>query len=245
MTERSPRTKLHVDADGVRTVEGPGVRTGVWLLALAIMLVGLAVIVLLRPLMNQSQTLATQAASSGTMANPPAPRLTPAPPKVLQRAAAPVDVPPPPDHPAPMPATESAPVAPQAGPVYDATPPPTPEDEAADASANEPSGIAVFPPRGTKPIKRGVIVPEGFELPPGYVRHYQTTDDGRMLPPILMFHPDYQPLDERGQPIPLPEDRVVPPDMAPPGMPVQTLDDPDNAPGLPGGRARASSQEGR
>ncbi len=129
----------------------------------------------------------------------------------------------------------------QAGPVYDATPPATPEDEAADASANQPSGIAVFPPPGTKPIKRGIIVPENFELPPGYVRHYQTTDDGRMLPPILMFHPDYQPLDERGEPIPLPEDRVVPPEMAPPGMPVQTLDDPDNAPPAPGGRTRVST----
>ncbi len=129
----------------------------------------------------------------------------------------------------------------QAGPVYDATPPATPEDEAAVASANQPSGIAVFPPPGTKPIKRGIIVPENFELPPGYVRHYQTTDDGRMLPPILMFHPDYQPLDERGEPIPLPEDRVVPPEMAPPGMPVQTLDDPDNAPPAPGGRTRVST----
>ena len=41
-----------------------------------------------------------------------------------------------------------------------------------------PTGIALFPPLGTDPIKRGIVVPEGFELPPGYVRHYQTTDDG-------------------------------------------------------------------
>jgi hypothetical protein len=41
-----------------------------------------------------------------------------------------------------------------------------------------PSGIALFPPPGTKPIKQGVLVPEDFELPPGYVRHYQATDDG-------------------------------------------------------------------
>lgn len=93
----------------------------------------------------------------------------------------------------------------------------------------ERAGLAVFPPPGTKPIKRGIIVPEGFELPPGYVRHYQTTDDGRRLPPILMFHPDYELVDAQGNPVPVPEDRVVPPEMAPPGLPVQTLDDPEHA----------------
>ena len=89
----------------------------------------------------------------------------------------------------------------------------------------ERAGIAVFPPPGTKPIKRGIIVPDGFELPEGYVRHYQTTDDGRRLPPILMFHPDYEGVDAAGNPIALPEDRIVPPEMAPPGMPIERLED--------------------
>jgi hypothetical protein len=80
------------------------------------------------------------------------------------------------------------------------------------------TGIAAFPPPGTDPPKRGVVVPDDFELPPGYVRHYQTTDDGQQLPAILMFHPDFQPVDDRGRPIPLPEDRVVPPELAPPGL---------------------------
>ena len=96
----------------------------------------------------------------------------------------------------------------------------------AGAEAAEPeqkTGINLFPPPGTDPPKAGIIVPDGYELPPGYVRHYQTTDDGQQLPPILMFHPDFQPVDERGQPIPLPEDRVVPPDMAPPGLPHDVL----------------------
>jgi hypothetical protein len=92
----------------------------------------------------------------------------------------------------------------------------------------EHAGLEAFPPPGTKPIKRGLVVPDDVELPAGYVRHYQTTDDGRRLPPILMFHPDYQPHDADGNPIPLPEDRVVPPDMAPPGMP-RTVLDPDGA----------------
>ena len=92
----------------------------------------------------------------------------------------------------------------------------------------EHAGIAVFPPPGTKPVKRGIIVPEDFELPEGYVRHYQTTDDGRRLPAILMFHPDFAPVDANGTPIPLPADRIVPPEMAPPGLAPRVLD-PDAA----------------
>ncbi len=86
------------------------------------------------------------------------------------------------------------------------------------------TGMEAFPPPGTKPLKRGIVVPDDYVLPPGYVRHYQTTDDGKQLPPVLMFHPDYQPVDKDGKPIPLPADRVVPPEMAPAGMPVKTLD---------------------
>jgi hypothetical protein len=89
----------------------------------------------------------------------------------------------------------------------------------------EQAGIAAFPPAGTKPIKRGIVVPDDFELPEGYVRHYQTTDDGRPLPPILMFHPDFAGVDENGNPVVVPEDRVVPPELAPPGLRQRTLDE--------------------
>ncbi len=89
----------------------------------------------------------------------------------------------------------------------------------------EHAGIAAFPPPGTKPIKRGLVVPDDFELPEGYVRHYQTTDDGRRLPPILMFHPDFAGVDENGNPLAVPEDRIVPPELAPPGLPRRTLDE--------------------
>ena len=84
-------------------------------------------------------------------------------------------------------------------------------------------GIGAFPPPGTDPPKAGVIVPDGVELPEGYVRHYQTTDDGQPLPPILMFHPDYTFTDEQGNPVAIPPDRVVPPELVPPGIPVQML----------------------
>ncbi|WP_224240836.1 hypothetical protein [Hyalangium gracile] len=88
----------------------------------------------------------------------------------------------------------------------------------------EPTGLMVFPPPGTDPLKKGIVVPEDFELPPGYVRHYQTTDEGERLPAILMFSPDGPPLDANGQPMKVTENGIVPPEMAPPGMPIQMLD---------------------
>jgi hypothetical protein len=86
-----------------------------------------------------------------------------------------------------------------------------------------PSGIGLYPPPGTDPTKIGIVVPEDFPLPEGYLRHYQVTDDGQSMPAILMFHPDYVLLDERGAPVPLPADRVVPPGLAPPGLPIEML----------------------
>jgi hypothetical protein len=96
-------------------------------------------------------------------------------------------------------------------------------------SEDERSGIAAFPPPGTKPLKRGLVVPDDYELPPGYVRHYQATDDGRRVPAILLFHPDFRPVDAEGKPIPMPVDRVVPPELAPPGFPLEQLVVPDES----------------
>ena len=106
---------------------------------------------------------------------------------------------------------------------------PIPVAAAPEPPPGIPTGIALFPAPGTDPLKRGIIVPEGLDLPPGYVRHYQSTDDGQALPAILMFHPDFQPVDAQGQPVPIPKDRVVPPQLAPPGMPVQILEPPDQS----------------
>lgn len=99
--------------------------------------------------------------------------------------------------------------------LYEVTPP------------EERTGIAVFPPPGTDPPKIGIVVPEDFALPEGYLRHHQTTDDGKDLAPILLFHPDYEWVDERGRVIPLPADFVVPPEMAPPGLPIRMLELPE------------------
>jgi len=113
---------------------------------------------------------------------------------------------------------------------------PTPDDarpqvDAADAimalrTQGETEGIAAFGLPGTKPPKSGVIVPEGFQLPEGFVRHYQTTDDGQQLPPILMVDPDYELVDANGKPVTM-SDGVVPQELVPPGMPVQMLEVPE------------------
>ncbi|MFO0592339.1 MAG: hypothetical protein U0441_32640 [Polyangiaceae bacterium] len=100
---------------------------------------------------------------------------------------------------------------------------------APDTAPSAREGIYAFPPPGTKRIKVGLVVPDDFELPPGYVRHYQATDKGEMLAPILMFHPLTPPLDAQGNPVDVPADRVVPADMAPPGLPIEMLRVPENA----------------
>jgi hypothetical protein len=110
-----------------------------------------------------------------------------------------------------------------APPPPESPPPPPP---GAPPPVEGPSGIGLFPAPGTKQIKRGIIVPEGFELPKGYVRHYQTTDDGQRLPAILMYSPYFTPKDGSGVPIQVPEDRIVPPEKAPKGIPIQYLDPP-------------------
>jgi len=85
------------------------------------------------------------------------------------------------------------------------------------------SGLGAFSPPGTRPPLVGLAVPEDFPLPDGYVRHHQATDDGQRIEPILMFAPDRQWVDAAGQPIAIPKDRVVPPELAPPGLPVRRI----------------------
>lgn len=88
-------------------------------------------------------------------------------------------------------------------------------------------GIGAFPPPGTKPPLEGNAVPPDFELPEGYVRHNQVTDDGQDIETILMYSPDYEFFDENGNLIPIPEDRVVPADRIPKGMPVRPVQIPE------------------
>ncbi len=174
---------------------------------------------------------------------PPPPSGSAAPPV---RAPAPVAPPPAPPATAAATAGAAAPVArpssppPTARPVRPASPPAAepPQREDAPFTIGPPddhSGIRAFPPMGTKPVKRGIVVPDDFVLPQGYVRHFQSTDDGQRLPAILMFSPDFVWEDAQGRPVALPEDRVVPPELAPPGLPIEMLEppappDPDRRP---------------
>jgi hypothetical protein len=92
--------------------------------------------------------------------------------------------------------------------------------------SGERGGIAAFNPPGTSPPLVGLAVPEDFALPPGYVRHHQVTDAGEPIEAILMFSPDHVFRDAAGNVIPIPEDRVVPPEMAPPGLPIREIEIP-------------------
>ncbi|WP_200955206.1 hypothetical protein [Pelomonas sp. Root1237] len=85
------------------------------------------------------------------------------------------------------------------------------------------TGLGAFNPPGTRPPIIGLAVPENFELPPGYVRHHQATDDGQRIEPMLMFSPDAQTLVINGRSVAVPADRVVPPELAPPGLPIRRI----------------------
>lgn len=85
------------------------------------------------------------------------------------------------------------------------------------------TGLGAFNPPGTRPPLVGLAVPEGFVLPPGYVRHHQATDDGQRIEPILMFAPDRPFFDANNRLIEVPKDRIVPPELAPPGMPIRRI----------------------
>jgi hypothetical protein len=96
-------------------------------------------------------------------------------------------------------------------------------------------GLGAFSPPGTRPPIVGLAVPEDFVLPEGYVRHYQATDDGQRIEAILMFSPDIAFIDAQGR-VPVPEDRVVTPALAPPGLPIRriVIPAPKAEPGRPG-----------
>lgn len=203
--------------DGVRVVrrEGPGARRGLLYLALAAILVaGVAVWLLSasRPPRDLPDDAAAppaaDAAAMPTNAAADAPASSPA---TVRRVAD---------------ATGNDPM----GDLSDYVPPgevPT-MGEVIDRlhAAGVHTGLGAFQPPGTSPPLVGLAVPEDFPLPEGYVRHYQATDDGQRIEPILMFSPDFQFFDAAGNPVPIPADRVVPPEMAPPGLPIRRIEIP-------------------
>lgn len=202
--------------DGVRVVrrEGPGARRGLLYLALAAILVaGVAVWLLSasRPPRDLPDDAATPPAAEASAMPTNATEDVPAPPAAARRVAD---------------TTGNDPM----GDLSDYVPPgevPT-MGEVIDRlhAAGVRTGLGAFQPPGTSPPLIGLAVPEDFPLPEGYVRHYQATDDGQRIEPILMFSPDFQFFDAAGNPVPIPADRVVPPEMAPPGLPIRRIEIP-------------------
>jgi hypothetical protein len=206
MRPQHPAPERRVDRDGVTHIAPPRSSRGVglWLVGGALVVTVLSIALSAWLLSSDVEVEPLPLAEV-----PPAPVVEP-PPVVAQAPVA---------RPRP-----SAP-APVASPPPEETPAPPSDPE---PPYTGPTGIQLYRP-GTKPLKRGIVVPEGFELPPGFVRHYQSTDNGERVAAILMFHPDYKPTDANGQPIPLPENRVVPAELAPPGLPIEMLQLPEGA----------------
>ncbi|WP_427914438.1 hypothetical protein ACPWT1_05765 [Ramlibacter sp. MMS24-I3-19] len=167
---------------------------------------------------------ATVATASNTVAVAPV-SAAPAPGPVARSAPAAVPS---------APSAPAAPVRPQRDPGGDQTPdladylntgehPPMAEVIDRLHAAGVHTGLGAFSPPGTRPPLVGLVVPEDFVLPDGYVRHHQVTDDGERIEPILMFAPGRQFVDAAGQPIAVPADRVVPPELAPAGLPIRRV----------------------
>jgi hypothetical protein len=240
-TDHAPRP----DPDGIK-VSTSG-RTGravrVWIAAALAVVVAVSVLLATRPAARPVEP--SVAASSGETPPAAAPNR---PVKVLPHV--------PPAAAPPASAPVAAEARPRTEPARDAAgaarPVPVPNDRAAARETAESQGmvadlmrdvaeglrvqggsegIGVYPPKGTDPPKPGIIVPDDFQLPEGYVRYHQVTDDGRRLPPILMFSPDYDFVDADGKPIVLPETGIVPPQMAPPGLAPRMLEIPGEAAG--------------
>lgn len=154
------------------------------------------------------------------------------------REAAAVPVPVPATVPAPMPAKPAPAARAQAKPDPEGDADPTPDLRNYVARGENPtmaqvierlhergihSGLGAFSPPGTSPPLVGLAVPENFALPKGYVRHHQATDDGQRIEAILMFAPGFELLDGAGKPVEMPKDLVVPPELAPPGLPIRRI----------------------
>jgi hypothetical protein len=198
-----------------------------WLLAAAVVLAGGALLWLWGAAPGPEAQPAPAAGPAERPAPAPAAAAAPAVPASLPPTAAPVPAPP-----------SGAPMFTAARPVRDPNGDQTPD--LADyvnpgekptmaevisrlQAAGVTSGLGAFQPPGTRPPLIGLAVPEDFVLPEGYVRHHQATDDGQRIEAILMFSPDHRWVDAAGRPVALPADRVVPPEWAPPGLPIRRI----------------------
>jgi hypothetical protein len=219
------------DGDGVRVIResGPSLRPALVFAALALLAAGLGYWQL-RP----SKMTDAPRHAHGDVVPPPAPAaaINVEPSQPPPRTEAPMTIK------APLPAEPrllpTAPDDARSGDSNDIATyvsPTDPEPTAAELiqalrDSGETGGLAAFNPPGTSPPMVGLAVPEDFPLPAGYVRHHQVTDDGQPIEAILMFAPDYVLRDAAGRVLPIPEDRVVPPELAPPGLALRQIEIP-------------------
>jgi hypothetical protein len=216
------------DGDGVRIIEHParGPRSGVLYLALALILVGCGAGYVL--MSNKTPSDAPSFAANDAAADVPATAATTQSASLQTTAVPRREVTPPPDGQNGLAGRDLSEFIPpgEAPPMGEVI------DQLHKAGIH--SGIGAFPPPGTSPPLIGLAVPEDYVLPEGYVRHYQATDDGQRIEPILMYSPDFDFFDASGKPIKIPQDRVVPPGMAPPGLAIRRIEiPPPLQPGTP------------
>jgi hypothetical protein len=216
------------DADGVRIVD----RSSRWMLGIVLLLVTIALVLAGIRWWTQKPMAAPQPRVVGTAVEPSVPA-----PSLPQTAPAPAP-------PASEPISPRSPlVSPNpadwrtgdANDIATYVSPGDPEPTAGELiqalrASGETGGIAAFNPPGTSPPLVGLAVPPDFPLPEGYVRHHQVTDEGEPIEPILMFSPDYVFRGANGQPIAIPQNRVVPPELAPPGLPIRHIQIPVSDP---------------
>jgi hypothetical protein len=199
------------DGDGVRVIRKAGAARRSLLPVLAVIVILVAVAVGWRLLVPAADAPAAPVASRATVETPPAPAPSPADPT---RPAADIAV----DD---LPSGDPNDLASYFRP---GDPEPTgAEVIGALHDVGIRTGIGAFNPPGTSPPLEGLAVPEDYPLPEGYVRHHQFTDEGVAIEPILMFAPDFTLLDANGRPITMPADRVVPPELAPPDLPIRRV----------------------
>jgi hypothetical protein len=222
-TGRGPTAPSAADGDGVRVIRkvpaGGGARP--YLLAASLLLGAGLVYLLLLPEPQRGPSSSSQPAA-GALAELPTPPAS-APVSVARSQRRPAQ----PIHPN-APAAEDESSDADADDLASYFRPGDPEPTMAEViealnHAGIRSGIGAFNPPGTSPPLAGLAVPEDFDLPEGFVRHHQVTDEGEPLEPILMFSPDYEFYDAEGRLVAIPDNRIVPPELAPPGLPIREM----------------------
>lgn len=222
-------TPSSTDGDGVRIIREPSpTRRSPIFALLALALIGVAISYFL-----WWSPLSQRAASKPAAAGVPAVEINETPVETARAQPSMTPPPVPPASPTQL-IPQSSPADWRTGDANDIATyvsPTDPEPTAAELikalrDSGERGGIAAFNPPGTSPPLKGLAVPEDFVLPPGFVRHHQVTDAGEPIEAILMYSPDYVFRDAAGNAIPIPENRVVPPEMAPPGLPIREIEIP-------------------